>query len=35
MIRAMRNQYFRIGMLLAMLLVIVAACDGGGRHVPF
>ena len=35
MTRTLRNQYFRIGMILAMLLVIVAACDGGGRHVPF
>lgn len=35
MTRTLRNQYFRIGMILAMLLVIVAACDGGGRHVPW
>lgn len=26
---------WRVGMMLAMVLLIVAACDGGGRHTPW
>lgn len=30
--RRMRAEMFRVGLMLAMLAVIVASCNGGGRH---